>query len=92
MAMFKGFRVLEKSKPPTPHSVILEHRHKTEALLFESQAVAVLCKLVLGGGFQNRVNRGSESPCCYVVQFLIIPFPCSRPRDRDNPQAIRESG
>lgn len=46
MAMFKGFRVLEKSKPPTPHSVILEHRHKTEALLFESQAVAVLCKLV----------------------------------------------
>lgn len=44
MAMFKGFRVLSKSLPPSPHSVILEHRHKPEALLFESQAVAVLCE------------------------------------------------
>lgn len=40
--MSKGFRVLEKSKPPSPHSVLLEHRNKTETLLFESQAVAVL--------------------------------------------------
>lgn len=42
--MSKGFRVLEKSKPPTPHSVLLEHRNKSETLLFESQAVAILCK------------------------------------------------
>uniref|UniRef100_A0A182J0G8 phosphoinositide 5-phosphatase n=1 Tax=Anopheles atroparvus TaxID=41427 RepID=A0A182J0G8_ANOAO len=42
MAMSKGFRVLEKSKPPSPHSVLLEHRNKPETLLFESQAVAVL--------------------------------------------------
>ncbi|XP_049543929.1 synaptojanin-1 [Anopheles darlingi] len=42
MAMSKGFRVLEKSKPPSPHSVLLEHRNKAETLLFESQAVAVL--------------------------------------------------
>lgn len=42
MAMFKGFRVLEKSKPPSPHSILLEHRGKEETLLFESQAVAVL--------------------------------------------------
>lgn len=42
MAMSKGFRVLEKSKPPSPHSVLLEHRNKSETLLFESQAVAVL--------------------------------------------------
>lgn len=44
MAMSKGFRVLEKSKPPSPHSILLEHRNKADALLFESQAVAVLCK------------------------------------------------
>lgn len=40
--MGKGFRVLEKSKPPSPHSVLLESRGKEETLLFESQAVAVL--------------------------------------------------
>lgn len=44
MALSKGFRVLEKSKPPSPHSILLEHRNKSDALLFESQAVAVLCK------------------------------------------------
>lgn len=60
MAMFKGFRVLEKSKPPTPHSVILEHRHKTEALLFESQAVAVLCKLVLGVDSKTVLTEGAR--------------------------------
>lgn len=44
MAMYKGLRVLEKSKPPSPHSVLLEHKGKETTLLFESQAVAVLCK------------------------------------------------
>lgn len=44
MAMSKGFRVLEKSKPPSPHSILLEHRSKSTSLLFESQAIAVLCK------------------------------------------------
>lgn len=44
MAMFKGFRVFEKSKPPSPHSVLLERKGRDETLLFESQAVAVLCK------------------------------------------------
>jgi synaptojanin len=45
MAMGKNFRVLEKNKPETPHSIILEHRSRPETLLFESQAVANLCKL-----------------------------------------------
>ncbi|GLV43240.1 Synaptojanin [Carabus blaptoides fortunei] len=40
--MFKGFRVLEKSSPPKPVSVLLEHKNKEEALLFESRVVAVL--------------------------------------------------
>ncbi|XP_018568714.1 synaptojanin-1 [Anoplophora glabripennis] len=42
MAMYKGFRVLEKSKPPSPHSILLEHKGKETTLLFESQAVAML--------------------------------------------------
>lgn len=43
MALSKGFRVFEKKTPN--HSIILEHRARTqEALLFESQAIAVLCK------------------------------------------------
>ncbi|KAL1129891.1 hypothetical protein AAG570_012835 [Ranatra chinensis] len=42
MAMGKGFRVLEKVNPPNPYSVLLEQRNKEQALLFESQAVAVL--------------------------------------------------
>ncbi|KAF5300952.1 hypothetical protein FQA39_LY10922, partial [Lamprigera yunnana] len=42
MAMYKGFRVLEKSKPSSPHSILLEHRGKEESLLFEAEAVAVL--------------------------------------------------
>jgi hypothetical protein len=44
MAMGKNYRVLEKNKPEQAHSVILEHRSKPETLLFESQAVANLCK------------------------------------------------
>lgn len=50
--MYKGFRVLEKSKPPSPHSILLEYRGKENTLLFESQAVAVLCKLTFY--------------CCYI--------------------------
>lgn len=43
MALSKGFRIFEKKTPN--HSIILEHRTRTnEALLFESQAIAVLCK------------------------------------------------
>ncbi|KAJ2949842.1 hypothetical protein O0L34_g11158 [Tuta absoluta] len=42
MAMSKGFKVLEKSSPPNPYSVILQHRNKDSALLFESQAVVAL--------------------------------------------------
>ncbi|XP_070494173.1 synaptojanin-1 [Chironomus tepperi] len=42
MSFGKSFRVLEKSKPEQPHSIILEHRSKTDTLLFESMAVANL--------------------------------------------------
>ena len=42
MAMSKSFRVYHKLDPP--YSVILECRTKEETLMFESGAVAVLCK------------------------------------------------
>lgn len=42
MAMSKGFKVLEKSSPPSPYSIILQHRNKDTSLLFESQAVVSL--------------------------------------------------
>jgi len=42
MAMSKNFRVYHKLDPP--YSVILECRTKEETLMFESGAVAVLCK------------------------------------------------
>ncbi|KAL9928488.1 synaptojanin isoform 1-T7 [Glossina fuscipes fuscipes] len=42
MAISKVIRVLEKSLPPSPYSVLLEHRNKSESVLFESHAVALL--------------------------------------------------
>lgn len=44
MAMGKGFRVFGKNDPPNPYSVIIEQRNRDDCILFESQAVAVLCK------------------------------------------------
>ncbi|KAG5671456.1 hypothetical protein PVAND_001652 [Polypedilum vanderplanki] len=47
MSFGKSFRVLEKkvvekAKPEQPHSIILEHRSRSETLLFESHAIASL--------------------------------------------------
>lgn len=41
MALSKGFRAYEKNCPPV-YSILLEHRSKSDTLLFESQAIAVL--------------------------------------------------
>ena len=46
MAMGKGFKILHKLNPPNPYSVLMEQKNKTEAVLFESQAVALLGKKV----------------------------------------------
>ncbi|XP_027704713.1 uncharacterized protein LOC114033394, partial [Vombatus ursinus] len=43
MAFSKGFRIYQKLDP-TPFSLIVETRQKEECLMFESGAVAVLCK------------------------------------------------
>uniref|UniRef100_A0A8C5A770 phosphoinositide 5-phosphatase n=1 Tax=Gadus morhua TaxID=8049 RepID=A0A8C5A770_GADMO len=45
MAFSKGYRIYHKLDPP--YSVIVETRNKDECLMFESGAVAVLCKNVL---------------------------------------------
>lgn len=42
MAMSKVIRVLEKSIPPLPHSVLMEHRNQDESILLESHAAALL--------------------------------------------------
>lgn len=44
MAMSKSFKIYHKVNPPNPYSVILAHRNKNNALLFESHSVASLCK------------------------------------------------
>lgn len=43
MAFSKGYRIYHKLDPP-PYSVIVETRTRDECLMFESGAVAVLCK------------------------------------------------
>lgn len=46
MVLSKSYRVYHKSDKDAVHSIILEHRNqKSETLLFEAGAVAVLCKL-----------------------------------------------
>lgn len=46
MAMGKGYRIFHKVPPDreTPYSVIMESKSKDESLMFESDAVVVLCK------------------------------------------------
>ena len=44
MAMGKGFKISHKLNPPNPYSVLMEQKSKAEAVLFESQAVALLGK------------------------------------------------
>jgi len=60
MAMSKSFRVYHKLDPP--YSVILECRTKEETLMFESGAVAVLCKC-------SPINAASS---CFIEAFTFI--------------------
>ena len=42
MALSKNYRIFHKLEPP--YSVLLEDRSKDDTLMFESNAVAILCK------------------------------------------------
>lgn len=75
--MFKGFRVLEKSSPPKPVSVLLEHKSKEEALLFESRVVAVLCKF--------------QIPVSFVYMYMTTYINCSCTRNRIYQKELHES-
>ncbi|KRF79769.1 synaptojanin-1 [Drosophila virilis] len=57
MAMSKVIRVLEKSIAPSPHSVLLEHRNKTDCILFESHVCALLTQ-------QENVIRKQYTKVC----------------------------
>ncbi|GAB0096797.1 Synaptojanin-1 [Sergentomyia squamirostris] len=69
MAMSKGFRLLEKKNPPSPHSVLLEHRNKPETLLFESQAVAVLSAQETEAIRRQYVKVADAYGCLGVLQL-----------------------
>lgn len=55
MAFSKGYRIYHKLDPP-PFSVIVEARNKEECLMFESGAVAVLCKLRTSVKYSQMAN------------------------------------
>lgn len=59
MAFSKGYRIYHKLDPP-PYSVIVEARTREECLMFESGAVAVLCKA--SSSFACTMNRNVETP------------------------------
>lgn len=66
MALSKGFRIFEKKQPN--HSIILEHRQRTqEALLFESQAIAVLCKFYSEIDFHR---------FCFITFYILSILRC----------------
>ncbi|KAJ8918742.1 hypothetical protein NQ315_015062 [Exocentrus adspersus] len=78
MAMYKGFRVFEKSKPPSPHSVLLEHKGKETTLLFESQAVAIL--FMITGCFSIGKIGDSEIFRITQTQFIPLHYPVNEDR------------
>lgn len=53
MAFSKGYRVYHKLDP-LPFSVIVETRNREECLMFESGAVAVLCKSICFDNYSVR--------------------------------------
>lgn len=71
MALSKGFRIFEKKQPN--HSIILEHRQRTqEALLFESQAVALLCKNT------SHTNQRIDVYCDWISMLIDVSSSVSR--------------
>lgn len=69
MAFSKGYRIYHKLDPP-PYSVIVEARTREECLMFESGAVAVLCKA--SSSFACTVNRNVQTPPQWIS--VLYPF------------------
>lgn len=66
MAMSKVIRVLEKSIAPSPHSVLLEHRNKTDCILFESHVCALLTQQ------ENVIRKQYTKVCMISARYNII--------------------
>uniref|UniRef100_A0ABD2WZA8 phosphoinositide 5-phosphatase n=2 Tax=Trichogramma kaykai TaxID=54128 RepID=A0ABD2WZA8_9HYME len=69
MTMGKCFRIYEKLKPPSPHSIIMEHRNCNQTLLFESQVVAVLREHETESLKSQYVKLLDAYGCLGVLQF-----------------------
>lgn len=72
MASFgKVFRVLEKNCVPQPYSIILEHRQKESALLFESNVIAVLSSQELDAVKRQYTKIQDAYGCLGILQFSL---------------------
>ncbi|KAK7576500.1 hypothetical protein V9T40_012786 [Parthenolecanium corni] len=67
----KVFRVLEKNVPPQPYSIILEHRHQENALLFESNAIAVLSSQEFDSVKRQYTKIQDAYGCSGILQFSL---------------------
>uniref|UniRef100_A0A8C4HLF6 phosphoinositide 5-phosphatase n=1 Tax=Dicentrarchus labrax TaxID=13489 RepID=A0A8C4HLF6_DICLA len=72
MAFSKGYRIYHKLDPP-PYSVIVETRTREECLMFESGAVAVLCKAFCL--FALRLNSPNKDATKEI--YLVVVTGCS---------------
>ncbi len=67
----KVFRVLEKKIVPHPYSIILEHRQHDNALLFESNAVAVLSAQEFDSVKRQYTKIQNAYGCLGILQFSL---------------------
>lgn len=75
--MSKAYRVYHKLD--TPYSVLLENRNIDDTLMFESNAVAVLCKILEFVIFMlNTVNQLGGLAEVVVVSAAVIHCQCSQ--------------
>lgn len=65
----KFFRVLEKNCVPQPYSIILEHRQQDDALLFESNAIAILSAQELESVKRQYSKVHDAYGCLGILQF-----------------------
>lgn len=67
----KVFRVLEKNITSQPYSIILEHRHQENALLFESNAIAVLSSQEFDSVKRQYTKIQDAYGCLGILQFSL---------------------
>uniref|UniRef100_A0A8C1IM67 phosphoinositide 5-phosphatase n=1 Tax=Cyprinus carpio TaxID=7962 RepID=A0A8C1IM67_CYPCA len=92
MAFSKGYRVYHKLDPP-PYSVIVETRNREECLMFESGAVAVLCKTVHTPFILQSLNPLlSSSIGDSMLHSLVVVTGCSSVGKVQDSEVFRVTG